>query len=253
MVAEDLRRAVTAAPIGKLRELAGALWKAFGAGMISDDEAQAIAEAIEARKAIPAAAAAPRRRVGSRPRSPEAMERRRRQAASGWLPPRLASRFTLAEMAVLAVVAAEVARRGLCRLTIGHVAAVAGVGRSTVKAALREARALGLLSIEEWRITAWRSAPNTIRILSSEWHVWLRMRDRRRMASTPRDAESEFSSKRGGVKASTTTNTHNYQRADQEPPPREWPSDKRAGFSRSVGQGRVVAGGRKPERASRPY
>ncbi len=49
------------------------------------------------------------------------------------------------EQAALSLVAAETARRGDCRLAIEHIASVAGVSRSTVKAAIREARKLGLL------------------------------------------------------------------------------------------------------------
>ncbi len=96
-------------------------------------DAQQLADEIHARKAIPPTPAAPRKPVGSRPRSPAHMERRRRWTGSGWLPPQLACRFTMAETAVLSTIAAEVARRGLCRLTIGHIAAMAGVSRTTVQ------------------------------------------------------------------------------------------------------------------------
>jgi hypothetical protein len=43
------------------------------------------------------------------------------------MPPQLAAKFTQAERAVLAVVAAETVRQGDCRLSIGHPAALAGV------------------------------------------------------------------------------------------------------------------------------
>ena len=96
----------------------------------------------------------------------------------------------MAETAVLSTIAAEVARRGLCRLTIGHIAVMAGVSRSTVQTAVRQAVALGILTSEEWRLTAWRNAPNTMRIISPEWRAWLRMRDRKRAgADEPRQAE----------------------------------------------------------------
>src|SRR3954466_14129315 len=106
------------------------------------------------------------------------MERRRRWAASGLLPPALAARFTLAETAVLAVVAAESVRHGRCTLVLEHIAALAGVCRKTVKNALREAQRLGLLGIEERRLSAWRNAPNVVTITSREWGAWLRMRGR---------------------------------------------------------------------------
>jgi len=110
------------------------------------------------------------------------MERRRRWAASGALPPALAARFTLAETAVLAVLAAEVLRHGACTLTVGHIAALAGVSETTVRNALRAARGLGLLTLEERRLTAWRNAPNVVRIISREWVAWLRLRAPRERA-----------------------------------------------------------------------
>ena len=71
----------------------------------------------------------PRRAVGSRPRTDTSMERRRRWAASGRLPPALAARFTLAEQAVLAMVAG---RDGAAwRLSAGDRAS--GSGRRRVR------------------------------------------------------------------------------------------------------------------------
>ena len=145
MFAEEIRRAVQVTPRQRLAEISAAVWKGFAAGAVSESDAQALAEAIEARKTISAAPAQPRR-VGSRPRSPESMERRRRWTSSGWLPPQLAARFTMAENAVLSVVAAQVARHARCTLALDHIAALAGVSRSTAKTALREARVLGLLA-----------------------------------------------------------------------------------------------------------
>jgi hypothetical protein len=115
------------------------------------------------------------RRVGSRPRSSASMERRRSWAASGRLPPKLACRFTIAEQAVLAVVAVKVAEHGACGLTIGHIAALAGVSETTVRNAIREAKALGLVTVEERRKSAWVSYPNLVRIVSPEWASWLRL------------------------------------------------------------------------------
>ncbi len=104
------------------------------------------------------------------------MEGRRHWAASGALPPALAARFTLAETAVLAVVAAEHVKQGRCTLVLDHIAALAGVFRKTVKNALRAAQGLGLIGIEERRLSAWRNAPNVVTITSREWNAWLRLR-----------------------------------------------------------------------------
>lgn len=178
MFVDEMRRAIAAAPCERLADLSGAVWKAYAGGSISENDAQALAEAVEAKKVVAGTTPAPRR-VGSRPRSSESMVRRRRWAACGMMPPQVASHFTLAETAVLAVVAAEGAKGRGCRLTIGHIAALAGCGKTTVRSAIRQAQALGLLVSEEWRLSCWRSAPNHVRIISSEWLLWLRLAARR--------------------------------------------------------------------------
>src|SRR4051794_40356434 len=179
MFAEQLRRAVEASPRVELAKVASLLWRAYAAGQVSEAQASELSELIESRRALPAAQKPlPRRiHVGSRPRTPASIERRRRWAASGALPPALASRFTAAETAVLAVIAAEALRHGRCTLVLDHIAALAGVSRTTVKNALREARAIGLIRLEERRVSAWRNASNIVTIVSREWGAWL---DKRR-------------------------------------------------------------------------
>src|SRR5215203_2909223 len=117
MFVEQLRRAVEASPRAELPAVAALLWKAFAAGQVTEAEASALSEAIELKRALPAPQKPAPRRFGSRPKTPGGMERRRRWAASGSMPPALASRFTLAEQAVLAVITAEHRKRGDCRLT----------------------------------------------------------------------------------------------------------------------------------------
>jgi hypothetical protein len=135
---------VQAAPRNDLSRLSGMLWKAYAAGAIGEGAAQELAETIEARKALPPSAkSATGRCCRSRPRSSESLERRRRWCASGKLPPQLAARFTPAETAALSAIAAEVTKRGDCRLTIDHIAALAGICARSVRNAIRAAEALG--------------------------------------------------------------------------------------------------------------
>src|SRR5215212_6950577 len=176
MFVEQLRQTISAAPRVELSKVSALLWKAYAAGSVTEAQASELSDLIEARKALPALEKPVQCRVGSRPRSPASMERRRSWAAAGRLPPALASRFTLGEVAVLAVIAAEVVKGGACRLALDHIAALAGVGRSTVKRALREAHGLGLIRIEERRLTAWRNDTNVVTIVSPEWSTWLRLR-----------------------------------------------------------------------------
>src|SRR4051795_10017987 len=125
MFVEQLQRAVEASPRAELPAVSALLWRAYAAGTVSESDAADLSALIEARKAIPAAPKPAQRRFGSRPRSDASLERRRRWAASGCLPPQIAARFTLAEQSGLAVVSAEVRQYASCTLTIGHIAAVA--------------------------------------------------------------------------------------------------------------------------------
>ncbi|MCJ2107014.1 helix-turn-helix domain-containing protein [Methylobacterium sp. E-041] len=180
--AYEIRRQAETAPRAALPAVASALWKAFGEGHLSETEAEALAGLIEARQLTERPTElhqrptdAPRKAVGSRPRTDASMARRRRWAASGRFPPGIAARFTLAEQAVLAVIAVEVAKRGDCRLAVGHIAAIAGVSETMVRNAIREARTHGLLTVEERRLARFRSDTNVVCIVSREWCAWLRL------------------------------------------------------------------------------
>lgn len=225
MFADHLRSAIEAAPRITLPTIAAQLWRAFGEGHITEAEAEALAALIEARQVLrqpdaklatatgPIGPDAPQDRVrsprtgrsGSRPRTDASMERRRRWAASGRMPPAIAARFTLAEQSVLSLVAAETCRRKDCRLSVGGMAAIAGVSETTVRNAIREAVKLGLLTVEERRLTGWRSDTNIVRITSPEWTSWLRLT---RKAPKVEDGLSlKNEQKGGGCKSANPTPT----------------------------------------------
>lgn len=173
MFVDEIRRAAEAAARVELPAVSAALWKAFGAGQVTEAEAEELSGLIEARRAVPASPTTLRKPVGSRPRTSASLERRRRWAASGRLPPGLASRFTTAETAVLAVVAAESVKHGRCTLAHGHLAAVAGVSVSSVKRAMRAARDLGLIDVSVRRVSAFRNDTNSVVVISREWLAWM--------------------------------------------------------------------------------
>src|SRR3954454_8950105 len=176
MSAKQLRRAVEASPRVELPKVSALLWKAYAAGQVTDDQANELVALIETRKAqLVAKMATSRRPVGSRPRAPESLARRRRWAASGLLPPNIACRFTLGEQAALAVVAAENRKHGDCRLTNREIADVAGISVTSAKNAIRAAGALNLLAREERRLSAFRNASNVVRIVDPSWRAWLRL------------------------------------------------------------------------------
>jgi hypothetical protein len=70
-------------------------------------------------------------------------------------------------LAVLRIVGDEVQAHGLCALHIDVIAARAGIGRPSVQNALREARDLGLVTVQEPGGEAWRST--LVRVVSQEW------------------------------------------------------------------------------------
>jgi hypothetical protein len=69
MFAEQLRRAVEASPRVELAKLGEQIWKAWSQGLVGDDDAQRLAEMIEARRALPVIQKPVQRRFGSRPKS----------------------------------------------------------------------------------------------------------------------------------------------------------------------------------------
>ena len=171
MFVDQLRRVIETVPKNGLPDVAKVLWSAVAGGQIAEADAEILSGLIDARRAAPASL--PTKKWGTRPRSSESIERRRRWASSGALPVGLAARFSIAEQAVLAVVAGEVKKHGRCTLFIGHIAALAGVGETSVRNALREAKQLGLVAIEIRRVTAWRNEANVVTVVSAEWLMWL--------------------------------------------------------------------------------
>jgi hypothetical protein len=210
---DHLLSLVNHVPLAALDALSRDLWRAAGAGALTEAQAQALAEAIHgrrrprvqasavslgdlavvsSRKPPEAAAEAPEASSGQslgqdpRPwsyfppkraqRSPDrarSLERRRTLAASGPLPPKLACRFTTGELAVLKIVANSFVAGRQCTLSIPEIAARAGVGQTKARLALRIAQNLGLVSITERRVQYRPNRTNVVRIVSSSWLAWL--------------------------------------------------------------------------------
>ena len=263
MFADEIRRAIEAADRITLPSVTALLWRAYGEGQVTEAEAEVLSVLIEGRQSSESGrrpgqrsnptgtgsgqesgepqtlVRAARRAVGSRPRTDASMERRRRWAASGRLPPALAVRFTLAEQAVLALVAAETARRKDCRLSIENMAAIAGVCRSTVKNAIREARQLGLLTVEERQITGFRNDTNVLRIVSPEWLAWTRLARKGGPASGHPAVPQ-----RVGVKSVTSTPTEVPDLGKKRPAEPKKGCREAAGDPSRSDPARILAGGR---------
>ena len=225
MLFEDMVGAIGRAHGPALDAVTRTLWAAVAAGQIGDEDAGRLSAAIDARKGSglrtqfapqrmqQAAQTANRReRIVSRPRTDISLERSRRWAAAGRMPPALACKFTQGEQAALAVIAVEVTKRNTCSMAIGAIAALAGVSASTVKRAVRQAKALGFLTVQERRLSRYRNETNIVRIISKAWLSWLELRG-----------------SRGGVQRCTGTNTSGLREGRG--------GDRRANFRGSEGSG----------------
>jgi hypothetical protein len=186
MLAAQFRAAAAGAnTYASIDNVSRLIWRAHGAGHLSDATAQALAETLQARKATLAARAHPntQKRAGgppkaARPRSPDrarSIARRRAVAASGAVPAKIAVSFTQGEVAALAVIAGEVKRAGRCELCLDVIAALAGVCRTTCQNALRQARALGLVTVTERPRPGQKSLTNVVEVVSPDWRSWLRL------------------------------------------------------------------------------
>src|SRR3954453_1649816 len=169
----------------RLDHLSRSIWQSLAAGAVGDDDAQALAERLHARRSLlrgdlkPVGLPAGRpsifspRRLQRAPKRPVAIARRRHLAASGPMPPALACKFTVSELAVLRIVGDEVRQRGHCGRCVDELAARAGVCRSLVKNAIRTATRLGLVTVEGRGGGGAGTPANGVTIVSKEWTSWL--------------------------------------------------------------------------------
>ena len=157
---DNITAAIAAARTGaQLDAIARDITAAWGTGTLADDAFTAWYGAIHRRRAElrerrdrppalplqgggglappPRRSIFPERKPQRGPDRRRSIERRRRLAASGPMPPALASRFTTGEQAVLRIVADEVREHGMCDCSLAEIAARAGVCRTLAKRALR--------------------------------------------------------------------------------------------------------------------
>lgn len=121
----------------------------------------------------------PKRRV-LKERTAARWQRKNRLGMSSPLPFYLERDFTVGQLAVVRIVADDVFSKGHCTCTMSELADRAGVSLSWAKQALRIAKALGLLAVEErpqWRA---KHKPNIITIISEDWLIWIKRAPRRK-------------------------------------------------------------------------
>lgn len=165
-----------------VHEVIRQVWRANAEGLVTDDDAQRIAEeastrraSLAARTAFPAPPIArpkPKRHCRSPDREKSRL-RARMLAAGRYAPATIAQHFTTTENAALAIVCQEIRAKQACTLPIDAIAARSGGSRTTVKRMFREADRLGLLDIKERRIPGRKSDTNVIRAQALELKAWL--------------------------------------------------------------------------------
>jgi hypothetical protein len=176
----------------QLEPLARLVWRGYADDSISEADATYLSGYIERRRPLrrltsqmslpgmllPAENAARTSCYPKRPqRSPDrqkSYDRRHRLAFSGVMPPHLAAALTIADVAVMRVVADEYRARAVCDLSLGEIAARAGVCAKTARRAMAKAKAETLISIELRPVPARKNRTNLVKIISLEWLKWLR-------------------------------------------------------------------------------
>jgi hypothetical protein len=200
-----LAGAIDAAHPKQFDYLSRQLWQAHAAGHIPDQDAQSLAERLHSRRGdsgmaqgalfrpvrgvTPAKSQnaprvflrAPESKSPNRRRS---IERRRRLAASGPMPPTLACQYTVGELAVLRIVGDEFHAKGACDRSLNEIAARAGVCRKLAQLTLRMAARDGLVTVERRPRPGRKNLSNVVRIISQPWLTWLRHRNHRPSGST---------------------------------------------------------------------
>lgn len=115
-----------------------------------------------------------RRPITGEQRSKE-IQRRRKWASAGNMPPEIRGCYSEAERAALGVIADRCRKKGFCDLCLDEIARVAGVGRTSVQNAIRKARSKGVehISVRERPQRFGKNLTNIIKIISLSWRGWI--------------------------------------------------------------------------------
>jgi hypothetical protein len=184
-----LATAIEGAARSQLDDYSRQIWKAHGAGIVCDDQAQQLAELIQSRRglrpgarSLVAASTPALTRHYTIQRSPEqrspdrqaSLRRRRAHAATGPLPPSLATHFTTGELAALKIVADECLAHGVCDLSRNEIASRAGVSKTVAKRALKLAEVEhSMITVERRPRSGRKHLTSITRIIRTEWLDWL--------------------------------------------------------------------------------
>jgi hypothetical protein len=237
-----LATAIEGAARSQLDDYSRQLWKAHGAGIVADDQAQQLAEAIQRRRGQPGAHSLATATPVFIQRSPEqrspdrraSIKRRREHTATGPLPPHLARHYTYGQVAVLRIVADEWLAHGACDRSLNELAARAGVSRKVAKQAVRLAELDGLITVQRRPRSGRKHLTNVIRVVRAEWVDWLRKGWRKTYATNACSrAKPDFPLARGVLRSpprSQNSKTTSDGRVDKSGEKRNRSGANRAGL-----------------------
>jgi hypothetical protein len=239
----------------QLRAVTAHAASALAGGLIGRDVADAIDEAIsEKEKGLAwqrgwwqrVAPPLVLNRVEPAQRLPR-IEHRTKLATSGPMPPDLAKHFTLAELAVMKIVADESSLHGTCRVSKKEIGDRARASETTVHNAIRRAIKLGMLSVKQRPVRGRKNLPNLAMITDPEWALWIARPKYRAIAEDRRHRQPTQ-----GANPSTPQSVHNYKRATDGVWRASEAADVREELSPSENLGFKSGGFRGQQRRPRP-
>jgi hypothetical protein len=213
MFHDQLATAIENAGRNQLDDYSRQLWKAHGAGLVADDQAQQLQELIQSRRgtssfrtsvATATEVLIPRYLIqrSAEQRSPDrraSIRRRREHTAAGPLPPHLARHYTYGQVAVLRIVADEWLAHGACDRSLNELGARAGVSRKVAKQAVRLAERDGLITVQRRPRSGRKHLTNVIRVVRAEWVDWLHKGRRKAYAVGACNRAKPIFAEAGGV------------------------------------------------------
>jgi DNA-binding transcriptional ArsR family regulator len=173
-------------------EIINKIWRANAAGQLTEDQAQELDELVRPPSPLTTVAvviAGPpkgyfiqRSREQRSPDRQASIARRRRLAASGPMPPALASRYTTSEQALARILADEFLAHGVVDLSRNEFGSRAGCSHATAKRALLKFEEDGLIEVERRPRSGRKHLTNLARIKNREWLTWLAHGNRKAVA-----------------------------------------------------------------------
>jgi hypothetical protein len=193
--ADDIADRIAIARSDELDDIVRGMWADHANGRLNESDMEGLDEATRARRAelgkerppppgpkpigtakSKLALGWPRRRPQRMPDREASRERARTLGGAGHMPPGVRAKYTEFERAALFIVAREVKHHGFCDLSIGQIAAEAGVCVRTVQNAEAEAIRQGHLCREERerKGAKRKNDTNVLRIMNQEWLAWIK-------------------------------------------------------------------------------